>query len=274
MGWSPRTIDGRVADGRWLRILPGIYAESVVTIGWRQRLKAVDLWGKGSVAISSRSAAALWGMGPATDLVEGSTTRRGLRPPKGVLIHRCTSLDPCDLDTIFGILITNPTRTILDLGAVCEEEEVMHAVDSALRQGLTSLPRLRWRLQVLGKQGRRGAGALRRILDEYQGAVPDSHLERKFLLLFRKGGMPPPVKQLAVREGGKVLARLDLAYPELKLAIEVDGYRHHSGKPAWKRDRERQNLLTSRGWRVIHFTSDDLKRPDTVLKELRRFFEI
>ena len=47
---------------------------------------------------------------------------------------------------------------------------------------------------------------------------------------------------------------VDIAFPECKLAIEVDGWQHH-GKTlsAFKSDRTRQNLFVVHGWRVLRF---------------------
>jgi very-short-patch-repair endonuclease len=54
------------------------------------------------------------------------------------------------------------------------------------------------------------------------------------------------------------------------VAIEADGYRHHSGKVAWQRDRVRRNALTIRVWRVLHVTWEDHEaRPYEVVAEIR-----
>jgi very-short-patch-repair endonuclease len=75
------------------------------------------------------------------------------------------------------------------------------------------------------------------------------------------------VCQHEVREGGRVLARVDFAYPDLRIAIEVDGYRWHSGRARWERDLGRRNDLTALGWRVVHVTSSDLAhRPDRIVR--------
>jgi very-short-patch-repair endonuclease len=67
------------------------------------------------------------------------------------------------------------------------------------------------------------------------------------------------------------LARVDLAYPDVLLAIEADGYRYHSGRVAWQRDLERRNALTSRGWRVIHVTwKDVVLEGERVAADIRR----
>ena len=55
-------------------------------------------------------------------------------------------------------------------------------------------------------------------------------------------------------EHGRVLAEIDFADPQLKVAIEVDGRAFHSDRRSFERDRERQNLLVIRGWVVLRFT--------------------
>ena len=56
-----------------------------------------------------------------------------------------------------------------------------------------------------------------------------------------------------------MFARLDFAYPGQRVAIEVDGARHHSGRAAWERDLRRRSRLTAMGWRIIHVTAADLR---------------
>lgn len=54
--------------------------------------------------------------------------------------------------------------------------------------------------------------------------------------------------------------KLDVAFPEHKLCIEVDGWEWHGKhKGDFQRDRERQNLLTLHGWRILRFTASDLR---------------
>ncbi len=73
------------------------------------------------------------------------------------------------------------------------------------------------------------------------------------------------VPQHTVRddEGGFV-ARVDLAFPEHRLAVEYDGAWHgQAGQLA--RDRRRPNRLTATGWRVLFVTAADLRDPDALV---------
>jgi very-short-patch-repair endonuclease len=53
---------------------------------------------------------------------------------------------------------------------------------------------------------------------------------------------------------GLFLAEVDFAYPEIKLAIEVDGFDAHGTPRAMAKDFVRQNGLVPYRWRVLRFT--------------------
>jgi very-short-patch-repair endonuclease len=163
-------------------------------------------------------------------------------------------------------------RTLIDIASVAARDEVEEALDDALRRGIVSISRLRWRLDGLGG-GRTGVGKMRALIDarDPSTAIPESVLERKVLRMLRGAGLPQPLLQHQIRKGGRLVAVVDFAYPELRLAIEADGYRWHSGRARWKRDRRRGNNLTLLGWRVIHVTWDNLlDRSDAVVDLIRR----
>lgn len=53
--------------------------------------------------------------------------------------------------------------------------------------------------------------------------------------------------------------RLDIAFVDNWLAIEVDGWSVHGKFLAdFKRDRIRQNILVMRGWRILRFSAADI----------------
>jgi very-short-patch-repair endonuclease len=65
--------------------------------------------------------------------------------------------------------------------------------------------------------------------------------------------------------------RIDIAYEQQKLAVEIDGWMWH-GKYLgdFKRDRLRQNLLTIHGWRILRFTAGDIyKNLDTCIEQVK-----
>jgi very-short-patch-repair endonuclease len=61
---------------------------------------------------------------------------------------------------------------------------------------------------------------------------------------------------------------VDLAYPDLRVAVEYDGAWHAADRQ-FARDRRRLNRLTGAGWVVLHVTAADLRDPAGVVAGVR-----
>ena len=270
-GLSQRAIDRRLGSGRWERLHPGVYRVGGAPPSWEQLVLAACLHaGEGSAA-SHRSAAALWRLaGVDVTIVEIIAPRRARG--RGVVVHE-VSVPTRQTTTVGVIPVTNPTRTLLDLGAVVNPDVVEQALDDALHRGLTTITKLRGILRRDGGRGRRGAGVLRKLLEarDPRSAPPESVLEARLGRLLARSGLPKATPQYEVRDRGRLVGRVDFAWPTEMVAVEADGYRFHSGARAWRRDRARGNALTGRGWRVFYVTWDDVTRqPERLLAELKR----
>ncbi len=221
---------------------------------------AACLWGGPPTCASHRAAAAHWELAGITRAVVEITCERSQRCPDGIKLHVVPVMPRCDLATLRGIPVTNAARTLVDLAAVVDEETLEIALDDALRRRLTSVPRLRWRIEELCGKGRTGCKALRRLL-EVRGpgnAVPESVLETKFRRLLRNAGLPPPVLQHPDVPHRRAPGRLDFSYPDKRIVMEVDGRRWHSGRLPSMRDMRKSNSLNIRGWMVLRFTWEDV----------------
>jgi len=81
------------------------------------------------------------------------------------------------------------------------------------------------------------------------------------LTLLRVRGVPSPIAQHTVLDGhGQFVGVVDFAFPEMKYAIEVDGYESHAGLREFRHDRVRQNELVDLGWTVHRFTWNEVDR--------------
>ncbi|UNK71405.1 DUF559 domain-containing protein [Microbacterium sp. H1-D42] len=114
-------------------------------------------------------------------------------------------------------------------------------------------------------QGR--GGILAALALARDGVESPKETETRLLLVHR--GMPEPVVQHDVFDGRRCVARVDLAYPELKIAIEYEGDGHRTSKEQWRRDIQRQRELEARGWIVIRLTQDDLDDADGLIDRIR-----
>lgn len=178
-----------------------------------------------------------------------------------ITFHEVT-IPAVDVTVVDAIPVTTPARTMIDLAAMIPRETVEEALDDALRRGLTSISRLRWRIDELARRGRPGIAIVRALLDARMNktTVPQSVLETRLLRMIKRAGLPAPRCQHEIKDRGKLIAIFDFAYPDVRLAIEADGYRWHTGRLRWEQDLARRNAVTARGWRMIHLTATDLER--------------
>lgn len=263
MGLSEKAIRHRVESGRWLRRHMGVYAVAGAPRSWEQDVLAACLAAAHGAVASHRAAAALWGLdGKRRDVVELSVSRPLCHRLRGVIVHRSTDLERSMPAIRAGIPTTSPMRTLVDLDAVMPPWNVERALDHALSRRLVTVAGVRRELDALARKGRRGAGVLRALLEDRGDSSfgTDSVLEARMLRLCRDHGLPLPVGQYDVRRGSRLLGRVDFAFPDLRLAIEVDGYEHHTSLEAFQHDRARQNDLVAGGWTVLRFTWDDVTR--------------
>jgi very-short-patch-repair endonuclease len=88
-------------------------------------------------------------------------------------------------------------------------------------------------------------------------------------------GLPEPAVQHVVTDSNEAfVARVDLAYPNARLAIEYDSYQEHTGKIALIRDSSRRNALVATGWTVLSATAADLQRNcRTLIRDVRRVLD-
>ena len=63
---------------------------------------------------------------------------------------------------------------------------------------------------------------------------------------------------------GRLIARVDFAWPDRMVAMEYDGL-WHAEKGQFARDRARLNALREAGWVVVFVTAADMHRPQRLL---------
>lgn len=248
-----------------VRVHPEVYRVAGAPVTWEQQLLAACLAAGPAAAVSHRSAAQLWELEvDVKGLVEITVPRRQCPELRGVIRHRSTDLASHHVTVRRGVPVTTPLRLLADIGAVAPwlTEPIY---DEAVARRLFTPAGADRILDEIARRGRRGAGVLRGVLDNRALKLrPDGVLEPRMARLMRDHGLPPWEFQHVVRIGDRIF-RVDFAYPLLKLAIEVDGYRYHRTKEQLQRDHDRQNLLVAAGWVVLRFTWDDVvKRPGYV----------
>ncbi|HEX7277467.1 MAG TPA: type IV toxin-antitoxin system AbiEi family antitoxin domain-containing protein [Acidimicrobiales bacterium] len=272
LGLTTDQIKRRIRLGLLIRLHAGVYAVAGAPQTFERRVVAACLAAGDGAAVSHRSAARVWGLrGAATERVE-LTVPRARRPDLvGAAVHRSLVLAPVDLRVHQGITVTRPERTLVDVAGVVPADAATSMFESAVHLGLTT-PEHVWRyLSRYGGPGCRGAGRIRSILEARGPAVAptESALEDLALRVLFRGGAPAPVRQYVIRVPGRPEIRVDLAYPPIRLALEVDSARWHSDSESYRRDRAKWNLLVALGWTLLILTDFDLdERPDGVVADV------
>jgi very-short-patch-repair endonuclease len=115
-------------------------------------------------------------------------------------------------------------------------------------------------------RGRRGHRAL---VDALDGPVAHSHLERRFLALVRRAGIPLPRTQVTYRF--ERVVRVDAVWEDERVVAEVMGHRFHCTALDLQRDAHRRNELQEAGFEVLEFPTVDIAhRPVAVTGRLAR----
>ena len=257
-GHSTYTIRQRLRSGRWTRHdYRDVFFVTGVAHCSEQDILAAHLWAGPDTVCCGRTSVGLWGAcSLPADLVD-LLVPRNIRPPTAsLLIHRPVSLPPRDITRRAGIPVTVLDRALYELAGLVSLGQLERAVDEALRRRLVWLPALHSRFERYAVQGRNGTTNLRRILSErplgYQAT--ESTLEDDFVKLLERHNLPRPERQYRIEGVGRV----DFAYPEARIAIELDGYEYHSDRDSFQKDRTRSNRLLLGEWLLLRYTKRDV----------------
>jgi very-short-patch-repair endonuclease len=274
LGFSNRWLQRQIKSGLLTQEYFDVFRFAAVPPSFHQQLMAVCLRAPGKVWVTHRGAGGFWDLDEVPRNVVEVTSLVDMRvDQRKVLLHRTKDMLKTDVTRVMALPVTTVHRTLIDLGAVLDRDSVEVALECALRRRITTIDRLGRRLDVIGRNGRRGAGVLKAILAAREPGAPptDSALEVRFIQLLRWGKLPLPLRQRVVRDGRGFVARVDFEYVELGLVIEVDSRRHHLRADEWERDLRRRNRLTTAGKRVLHVTHQRMERdPQGLIDEIAR----
>lgn len=277
-GYSRQQLAEAVSSGALRRCLRGVYVPSTWPDDLEHRARAAAAVLGARRVFVDRTAAWLHGVDVLgfgeleilPPLETAVLTRRRANRVRGVR-GRSRDLAPADVMLTFGVPVTTPVRTALDLACNVRRADAMSALDAFAREhGVTkealvaNLPRFK---------GRRGVVQARQLVGLID-ARAESARESQLRLAIRDGGLPDPVAQYVVVINGYEF-RLDFAYPAHRIGIEYDGEDFHSSEEQHARDRRRRQLLSDAGWTVIVVRRGDFVgvRLDAWLSDVRAALE-
>jgi very-short-patch-repair endonuclease len=250
------TMAWLVRQGKLVAVLPGIYAPPEVASNVEVLMRAVSLRHPDAVVLGGAAArASFWPDAPMRTIDVAASTRLARRPgytfsrrhiPVELVVERAR------------LRYTAPALTAIDLATF----DCADAIDHALRTRAATLGGMYEALRLTpnraGNQQR-----LKLLIDSRN--EPWSAAERLAHRILRAAGLTGWRTNFPIFLDGR-LYYIDIAFPHLKLAIEIDGRLHEEDVDLFESDRWRQNALVADGWRVLRFTWQMLREhPEVVV---------
>ncbi len=283
-GHSDRDIARLVRAGVLRRVRHGAYVDSRVWAstddGGRHalRVRAVVRQAGTRLVVSHTSALPFFGVPTwRMSLDDVQVTRpdaRAGRREAGVRQHR-GMLHEGDVVVRHGHEVTSATKTALDITCCSGTEACLVAINHLVRYKLTTIQDLRSRYEHMARDPFTLKTDL--VLRLTDGRLESAGEVRTWFMLFR-GGVPTPQPQYEVLdERGRLLARLDFAWPDLGVWLEFDGrekYVKHlrdgeSVIDVVLREKKRESRIAERtGWRCVRITWGDLERPHATVARI------
>ncbi|WP_172829077.1 DUF559 domain-containing protein [Paraoerskovia marina] len=259
------TTPGHLRGPAFTTLTRGIYVAAGSPLDHGTRIRAARAALGEDAVVSGLSA--LWAHG--IDLAEVSspaqmTLARRVRRRAEIEVSRA-SLAPREIvRTAFG-RTTSPARTAFDVGRLLPVPRAVAALDMLARVDPAAVSATR--ALAATRPGARGIRMLRQALDLVDPGS-ESPRESRLRVLLVLAGLPRPQTQVVVTHRGSFVARVDLGWPELRVAVEYDGA-HHDTPERIRRDRDRLNRLRLAGWTVLVVDRHQLRHPDRVVAMVR-----
>ncbi|MGC5248087.1 type IV toxin-antitoxin system AbiEi family antitoxin domain-containing protein [Gordonia sp. DT219] len=258
-GVSESAIARRMASGAWTEVAHGVHLVAGHPRGARAQARIAVLSVHKNAVLGG--AAAAWWLGlcseePRKHLVFTQTRGRARRS-SATAVSRYRELDDEDVVVRDGLRTTAADLTVLEASLVLG----LSFMDSALLSGRVTPETLAdVHTRYPKRHGAGKASAYLRLI----GDGARSEAERLTVRILRAAGISGWVANLPAC--GYVI---DFAFPDRKVAVEIDGFAYHRDAAAFQRDRTKRNALMRNGWHVLNYTWADLvDRPDQVAAEI------
>ena len=258
-GLTEAQITSLLRRGVWFEIRPGVYAVAGAPTSWEQMVLATVLATGPDSYSSHRTGGHLWNVRyvEQPDSIEVVKAVELKIRMSGVVGRRSKELFDADLTTRRGTPVVSPARALVDVAGGMTRAQLGKALDDLLRRKLCTLDEVR---RCVGRlhpgPGRPLKGMHAVLAERWPGYDPgESDLETRAVRAIAAAGLPLPKQQHRMILGGKKV-RIDLAYPELKIAIEVDSWEYHGQiRSQWDCDHIRRDELVLLQWTAFTFTS-------------------
>ena len=253
-----RQLPERTLRKSFEQLYPGVYVPRDIEPTARQRAEAAWLWSKRRGVVAGQSAAALLGAKWVDGRQPAELIHDNRKLPR-CLIVRTETLSPGEVLEIGAMKVTTPARTAFDVGRhTVERVQAIQRLDALANA--TGVKVVDVEAVMAAHPGARGLTRLRTVLPLVDGGA-ESPQETVARVVLIDAGLPAPQTQLEIfGEYGEFIARVDMAYEDVKVAIEYDGPQHWTDPLVRQRDIDKGVALADLRWHVIRVSSDLLYR--------------
>ena len=278
LGWSTSKFGRYRAAGILVHVAPGVVRMASDRPTFESMCMATQLTANGVGFVSSWSAGRLAGLRrmPRLPVHYTGPTSLQVRFPEWVEAHRSRWYDESDVVVRPDELrVASPLRALFGMAAAFNQFRFERAAEDAWHLGLIEPAAAADYLERHRCRGKDGVSTMERWLERCQGSARPAQtgLEQDLLAELDRVGLPPPVRQypLALQNGESI--HFDIAWPDVRLAVEPGHSWWHGGDLRQRLDQDRDRGCSELGWLVIRF--DETMRRDVVgaARQVRRIYE-
>jgi hypothetical protein len=258
-------------------VLPGVVGLSNACASFESRAMAVQLAAKGAGFLSGTTAGRLYGL---RDMprrrIEYTMPidRRIVGSPWVRLVRTSWGDDEPTPERDDALIVSSPLRMLFDLAARSNQHRFERAAEDAWHRGLIRPDEAAQYLTRVRRRGRTGVSRMSAWLDKTgAGARPSqSSLELDLVDMIEQAGLPPCVRQHPLTLPSGETVHLDLAWPDLRLALEPGHSWWHGGDLRTRADQDRDRACGEIGWMVVRFDESLRERRQAIVRQLRSLY--
>lgn len=272
-GLTPDQVRQRVRSGRWLQVRRGVYLAADTLA------QAPDEFARARVVHRAQALGVAAAHAGAVVAGESAAIIHGLplahRTPKDVRllvppthwtgtrggVRFSAAVAPAQFAvSIDGVLVTDVSRTLIEIGRAGALVSALVPGDAALRRGLVTADALR---SVLNDcRGLPGIGRAEWAIEQMNG-MRESPLESASWAYFIRHDVELPEMQVAVYDdGGRLVARVDFLWRRARLVGECDGRMKYGAAESFYAEKRREDALRADGFGMVRWGLSDLRTPD------------
>ncbi|MEO5723344.1 MAG: hypothetical protein ABIQ39_11480 [Ilumatobacteraceae bacterium] len=252
-----------LAAGELVPLLPGIYRSAQWPQSANQAMSALCQRNPDAI-IAFTSAARIWEFRkiPPENVIHVLVPHGHTPEIAGAVIHRCRRIDSVDIvRRTDGVRLTSPPRTMFDIADMIGPHSTASVLEQVINEKRFTFGTLIDTIDRLGHPSRPGTRTLRAVIASRPAwrRAMQSDLEARVLTEITAQGLPAPNLQYSVSLGSGRDIRIDFAWPDQRVALEVDHPFWHDGASESHADKCRDRKLSAMGWRTPRLTSFDVE---------------